>query len=88
MGSLLRDGMVKVFSTTWAREADFVFRIAYCVTTGRNTEYAIRTFADSPNVGLAILPQPRIMLFSKQSDGRHACADTDENGWLCSPVDQ
>ena len=39
-------------------------RIPYCATTGRNTEYATRAFADSPNAGLAIFPQPTNMLFS------------------------
>jgi len=45
------------------------------------TDHALRytLVAGSPNFGSTILPQPTIMLFSKQSDGRQACADTDEN---------
>ncbi len=63
-----------------AREADLVFRIAYCVATiGRNTQYAIRTMAELLNVGLTIFSPPTIILFSKQSNGWLASADTDEN---------
>ena len=50
-----------------AREADFVFRIAYCVTTGRNTEYAIRTVVNTANVGLTSLPHPNDILFFKET---------------------
>jgi len=45
------------------------------------TDYASRItpVADSPNVGFTNLQQPAIILFSKQSHGGQARADTDEN---------
>ncbi len=58
---------MKTPRATGAREAGFVFRIAYCVTTERNTEYAIRTMAELLNVGLTIFSPPTIILFSKQA---------------------
>ena len=48
------------FAASAARETELVFRIAYCcVTTGWNTEYAIRTVADSLNVALATFCRKR-----------------------------
>ena len=58
---------MKNLAARLAREVDLVVRIAYCVTTGRNTEYAIRTVAYTTDVSLTLLLQLTIMLFSKSN---------------------